>query len=135
MVSVWEFLFEWVFMERIGALSAKALDALSDGLQQNVKVNVEMVTKEEMEEIINSENKEEGFVVEEKKKQSSLVDRAASFKSRFSFGRKKKSEEGKSFTAKSIVKQSSSLENEVVKKKKHKLKLLLLGDSGREILM
>lgn len=138
-----------------GALSAKALDALSEGLQLSLIDNSvagvvattgdekRVLTEEELEEKMMEEEEDQKLKVEKLSTRKSLSARASFFKSRVFKSKNRSAAAGASAppvpssgsTATSAIERSltdSGTESPApqVKKHRHKLKLLLLGDSG-----
>ncbi|EGZ08015.1 hypothetical protein PHYSODRAFT_526616 [Phytophthora sojae] len=127
-----------------GALSAAALDALSEGLQLSVD-NSPMpptdtqLTEEQLEEKKMEEEEDHKLKAEKLSARRSLSVRASMFRNKMfkSTSRLLNSEEGVKQQAARASVAADKLTAEVVAdavpvapKKKHKLKLLLLGDSG-----
>ncbi|KAG7398022.1 hypothetical protein PHYBOEH_011854 [Phytophthora boehmeriae] len=131
-----------------GALSAAALDALSEGLQLSVE-NSPMppssygtqLTEEQLEEKKMEEEEDHKLKAEKLSSRRSLSVRASLFRNKMFKSTSKllgNSEEGirkemKQVTGKSVTEKQNSeamVEAPVAPKKRHKLKLLLLGDSG-----
>ncbi|KAL7685674.1 putative small GTP-binding protein [Plasmopara halstedii] len=134
-----------------GALSASALDALSAGLQLSVEnslvpltgYNETQLTEEQIEEQKMEEEEDHKLKVEKLSARRSLSVRASLFRSKMFKSTSRllgNSEEGLKLEAAKDVAQilgSDKLGHEtipdagpIVPKKRHKLKLLLLGDSG-----
>ncbi|RLN49886.1 hypothetical protein BBJ28_00002016 [Nothophytophthora sp. Chile5] len=137
-----------------GALSAKALDALSEGLQLSVDNSPmpaasynDHLTEEQLEEKKMEEEEDHKLKAEKLSTRKSLSVRASLFKSKMfkSTSRLLGAPEddiasrngsrpptGSKQTAAATEKQASEMADAapVVPKKRHKLKLLLLGDSG-----
>lgn len=114
--------------KQTGALSKKALGALSEGLQSSVRLNDKQLTEAEVEE--NKLAEQEASQLKDDKaakktvtatsRAKQLANKAAGFKSRFLGG----------MGSRSSTTDESITEAPPRPKKKHKLKLLLLGDSG-----
>ncbi|RLN47788.1 hypothetical protein BBJ28_00003886 [Nothophytophthora sp. Chile5] len=138
-----------------GALSAKALDALSEGLQLSVDNSPmpaasynDHLTEEQLEEKKMEEEEDHKLKAEKLSTRKSLSVRASLFKSKMfkstsrllgapeddiaSRNGSSRPPTGSKPTAAATEKQASEMADAapVVPKKRHKLKLLLLGDSG-----
>ncbi|CCI46323.1 unnamed protein product [Albugo candida] len=114
-----------------GALSAQALDVLSEGLQLSLDSslaahgrNTWKPTEEELEEKQMEEDEKKRSSMERNSKQS-LASKAALFKSRMF----KATSKLPLSSSRSLTEQPCATD-QAVPPKKHKLKLLLLGDSG-----
>lgn len=141
-----------------GALSAKALDALSEGLQLSVdnslmlglaKESERQLTEEQLEEKKMEEEEDHKLKAEKMSTRKTLTARASMFKNKVfkskskalspSEGTRNGSSAGTAGSGNAAASSSSASEKAqtdgapdipVVPKKRHKLKLLLLGDSG-----
>lgn len=142
-----------------GALSAKALDALSEGLQLSVdnslmlggggllaKENEKQLTEEQLEEKKMEEEEDHKLKAEKMSTRKTLSARASMFKAKVFKSKPKASSpidgsrtgaptsgdasSSASFSGTDKAPSESTVDVPVVPKKRHKLKLLLLGDSG-----
>uniref|UniRef100_K3X5D4 Uncharacterized protein n=1 Tax=Globisporangium ultimum (strain ATCC 200006 / CBS 805.95 / DAOM BR144) TaxID=431595 RepID=K3X5D4_GLOUD len=140
-----------------GALSAKALDALSEGLQLSVdsslmlgqggllaKEHEKQLTEEQLEEKKMEEEEDHKLKAEKLSTRKTLSARASMFKNKVFKSKPKplspsdglKTNAGDAASASSFSGAEGKAQSEsvtdvpVVPKKRHKLKLLLLGDSG-----
>lgn len=134
--------------QQTGALSDKALNTLSEGLHNSARINKQNLSEEEMEELKMAKEEAENLKKEKEVKKPSASKRAFAFASKAkssilnrALGNRLSSskDEGSNSTAGSFTSHSSlssfsgrksNLSEPGKERKRQKLKLLLLGDSG-----